>query len=644
MGGGVTPPPTPLNLEGGTDSPTPMKKAAVGGGKADIAAMLANRMKKGTSPVPDEKGAASPIPAAAKQETPATTMAVPKPTELPCPPPLPTAWPPKPYIAPEKKKAPVEKKSESLNSSLPPLPPKADQPKKMVKKQIIISEPAKVLPEGYYLAASKADMVQPFEIVEAGVITQATIAELTQQFDDEDREYSFEFKFDDETNLNTSSHYNEESHYEFNLSSYEREYADMNIANKKSVHDLPVPSSFMSTVNRLKKAVSKREEQLQFQKDLDLRNYEVPRSSNASASYVTSSSSSAKKAPRNTIPEEFAFQTDQHFDNKRRTFRKESNQSDPSLLPLSDRVEENVVHQSIHRYGAVDRPTAYWLQSLRSTPTSQSSSNLGSPTTEDVNKHKVGRMHGLPTQTVLTNLDPSSVPNNPYSSGTLNEEYNNVTISEEYYRKNLRNCTPSSSPRFLSEEAIQRRNTTKEFKQSQNEQSQHYEKQFHKIKKEQLKEKALQTAKEVGVYKPHNRYRVHQRLVERYKNNPGVVGGLDLERVTQQAYENYYSSTSGASTPVSHQSYNEWENVTNQNYPSPHPNQARHPPQQRQPLANPHYSQQQQQQQSQVYSSSVHPHSRQQTKHSSYPKSPFPSQPRTPHSPMTMDDLLEEYD
>ena len=523
------------------------------GGKPDIAAMLAKVKKPaGGQPSSEEKSAVStPVP---ESKQPAATIAVPKATDLPLPPPLPMEWPPKPYISLVKPKAAEPPK---IDIPAPKAPPKE---KKMIKKQIIISEPPKTLPEGYYLASSKAGLVQPYEIVEAGTTTQAAIAELTQQFDEEDREVSaFDIYFDDDED--DIGHEIEEAHQ----LSFEREYPDINISNKKSIHDLPVPGSFMASIQRLKKAVAKREQINQFNKDLEFRNYEDSR---LSTSNVSSSSSSAKKLQRTTIPEEFNFSTHQHFENKRRTFRKDPGQSDTNILPITTRLDDTVVHQSVHKYGHVDHSTAFWLQSLRE------SSNTDEATNKK--KKQLGRMQGLPSQTILANLDKNE------REGYEQEE--GLAISEEYLQKNMRGTTSTTTPKFLSNDIVKRRQQERDNKLLQENQNQQLMNELNKLKKENLKEKALQKAKEIGAYKPHNRYRLHQKMIEKYNNKP-EIGGINLEKVTQAAFEQYHLSSGGTTHASEHSNYSElpWENLRDESmshhsspyhshiqYPHPH--------------------------------------------------------------------------
>ncbi len=510
------------------------------GGKPDLAAMLAKVKKVNPTPAADGKPSASEVVAKPEEkQAESHQIAVPKPDNLPFPPPIPLDWPPKAYIAPEKKK--TSEPVAPLKIEVPSEEVKTEKKEKKVKtKQIVVHEPPKELPEGYYLAATKAGMVAPYEILQVGFTTQASINELREQFEEEDRDLS-ELDEGDEDYFESNS----PESLEFRLS-FQKEYADELIANRLSANDLPVPSNFMSAIKRLKRANEIREEKRKFEKDLEFRNYDI-----IPSTLSTSISGSPKKV-RPTVPEEFQFRTQRHFDTKRRTFRKDSGRSEVDQLPLSNRVEEKVVHQSIHRYGRIDRPTAYWLQSLRSDGDPRFNENQGA-NSSSIGKNRAagGGLQNIPTETVVGGF-----------SQRPQEEYN---ISQEYYRKVLKGTatTEVNEPRFHSTQTLQRRQQEREIKKQHEDISQQFQKELNRSKKEILKEKALGRAKEIGVYKPHNRFRLHQRMIERYQNKPEIIGGLNLEKVTQQAFEQYYVSSGVTSHASDMSNYSDlpWENL-----------------------------------------------------------------------------------
>jgi hypothetical protein len=567
----VTPTPTPMptpnpaGFESRTNSNSPVPVLKKQHSKPDLSAMLA-KVKNKPPPSPasaEEKPRSTESPPVAapatvfvqeekreeKKEI-TVTMAVPRPENFPIPPPIPSVWPPKPYSPPGPAVSCVAPSSDLSSTTAKDQSPSekssSGKSKKKITKQVVITEPPKPLPEGYYVAATDKG-VSPFDILPAGTTDETSLMELQVKFEEDSTPYSTVQFMSSTSPIGSSSpaHSNPEdegtnTNKRDPIKDYasSRDYSDINIKNKIYMEDLPVPVGYLATVHRLKKNVEKRKEILRQQKELELRSEEV----------LLFNETSPKKPFRPTVPEEFSFSTQQYYETKLRTFRKDPGQTEVDKLPLSDRVEEDVVHQTIHRYGKVDRSAAYWLQTLRS-ETQQS-------------------------------LDSSRI------SGT---------------RGDCSVLTEPKPPKLLSNEVVLRRQLEKDMKKMEENQTEYYFQQLNNIKKKHLKEKALQQAKEVGVYKPHNRYRLHQKMVEKYSHKP-EIGRLNLEEVTQKAFENYYLS-SGVTSYASETSnfspdYPRWENLgddlsLNQSQyqvqpPSPYFMRQHHQHQQRHQQQQPH--------------------------------------------------------
>jgi len=100
-----------------------------------------------------------------------------------------------------------------------------------------------------------------------------------------------------------------------------------------------------------------------------------------------------------------------------------------------------------------------------------------------------------------------------------------------------------------------------------------WQRQQTKARKAYLKEKALQTAKIVGVYNPttERRNRTQQRMIAKYSNRPDV--GIDLAQMTSVAREQYYHSTNNSSfaTDGTHRTHSAWEYLENESlYTTPY--------------------------------------------------------------------------
>lgn len=494
---------------------------------------------------------------------PGSDISVKRPAKVPLGPPLPSAWPPIPYISLVKPSAPS-----SSSASAPPLAspmtelrrkatssgekkkktkiikkkkkkPKKDKKDKKDKKsssssgsgQVVVG--GKTLPEGYYIAAPQPEVVKDKIILSAGEITDDMRNKLIQQFTLlKQHEDSKESKTGDGKK-------NKKSDIE-------------DISKKLSVSDLPVPSSYAATIERMKKAQQIRDEAKAKEKSLQLRNYDedddyvettkTPKVSKVNPIVSQSGALVSINDTKITVADDVVFTTDKHYGNKSFTFRKEmtSSESDQHYHSIYETVADKELSRgnaalvnSYHRanqQAGMDRGNALWLNSLRSEPTAGPSTpgrmsrgaNPSTPSKNDLSNS----LFAPSSSSKLT----KSVVKTP-GDNSLYNSVNNMKVAQS--------ITKAKAPLLKSDEVMEKRKNIREMQQQLEKEHLEKMKQLEKMKKEKLKQQAMATAASQGAYKPHERHRSHAKILQKYANNSEVIGGLDLVKVTDKAYTEY---------------------------------------------------------------------------------------------------------
>lgn len=563
-----TPPVPAPAAEEGSGSPA-MNRAK---SAPNLAAMLAKRV---APPVAEEAPAAAP---AGSQAKPAT----PKPDTIPAPPPIPKAWPPVPHTAVEPAAPVVEAK-----------PKRRKMVQKMVKKMVSAeaavglqaSSEAKELPDGYYMAAPVIGMVQPRQILAGGTTSAELCTSLQITFrkaaeaqlanntsiDQSPLPQTPYVKYDLSLALSPFSGADERksSHEEENTEdgrNWNEVSPPQNIKDRLTISDLPLPPDFHTAVQRMQNCNSKREAQLEQQRDLELRSflyYEKPDKNPDS-----STPGSAGKKPEPTVPVEFFSHTDQHLEKKQYSHRKPApSRAADQDAPLNDRIPgaykcpANVYQRS----SADDLATTYWLSNLRpsiNSPAPSSTPNAGKPMSRSHSQNQFlagSPSLAPPAYRVKTPQKPatphpatSNAPSNALAQSFISPialtssldaasdlsslDGNQMTPGAKYYM-HYRPQTEARAPKLKSDELINRRQSERKQREERERQRLKEEEDLAKLKKERMKMKAMQAAQEVGVYKSSTRYHQHQKIFEKYNMHPDV--GHNVERSAKEAYAQY---------------------------------------------------------------------------------------------------------
>ncbi|RYH28456.1 hypothetical protein EON65_12110 [archaeon] len=485
-----------------TDSPNPTGKKL--GGKPDLAAMLAkvkSPVSKPPTPVPPAEAAKEskaplklPTPpggAAGGGPSPAPAplgkIAKGKPEQLPGAPPLPTAWPPVPYVAPPDAPIPV------LTSTVPtaPVVPQVITPPVTVTTTVrkMMGE-QKDLPEGFFIAGTKEDLIDPYEILHKGETTAEfidKIAELMQRSSELDQG-------GESRALSESS-----------TPSFLHDKKALQANRRLTVSDLPTPASFAAAVQRMKKSNEIRSATLELEKQLEFRNYsQTPPSSkkssqSANGSYTPGSSISSQ--PQVSTPSKVSFYSDKYFENKQLSFRRSVEVSDEDRQPLCMRMEKVKANTTRTPLGS-ELGTVYWMQSLRSPPPA------------------------IHASTNVTGRQKES-----------SESASTQNVREEYLRQ-LKSPTVPQSPYLRSQDTVDKRQSVRADRLSAAQQQEKEAQEQEKRRKERLRLKALETAMATGSYRPR-RMNAHQKMIEKYGGKSEL--GLDLASVASTAYHQYAS-------------------------------------------------------------------------------------------------------
>eukprot|EP01031_Cornospumella_fuschlensis_P029396 gene29396-35485_t len=494
------------------------------GGKPDLAAMLAKVKSPVTSkaptPVPPaevtkETKAPLKLPpppgVAAAANPPSSAPAVPigriakaKPEQLPGAPPLPAAWPPVPYVAPPDAPKPVSAPPAPVAPATPAVVAPAVTRTTTVRK--VVGE-QKDLPEGFFIAGTKEDLIEPYEILHKGETTAEfidKIAELMRRGSELDQ--GGEGRAPSESST----------------PSFLQDKATLQATRKLTVSDLPTPASFAAAVNRMKRSNEIRSTALELEKQLEFRNYcptppsakKPPQTPNGSFTPGSSISSHAQV----TTPSKVSFYSDKYFETKQLSFRRSVEVSDEDRQPLCVRMEKVKANTTRTPLNA-EIGTVYWMQSLRSPPATTPKSKTKEP------------------------AESVSTPN----------------VREEYLRQ-LKSPTVPQSPYLRSHDAVDKRQSVRAERLSAAQQQEKEAQEQEKRRRERLRLKAMETAMATGSYRPR-RTNAHQKMIEKYGGKPEI--GIDLASVTSSAYQQY------ASHHLASPAHDDYDHMQN-SYQEPH--------------------------------------------------------------------------
>lgn len=436
-------------------------------------------------------------------------LAVPKPESLPFAPPLPNSWPPVAVILPEsddpppavdveKKKKVKKEKKKSLKDIFDSVAiEKKVEEKNSGSKTTVMKRVERDLPEGYYMEQPVPDLVLPGQISTGGTTTLALCISMNEQLGGE----------------NTIRDSSQERGKQLPSAQEETKpfYFD-----KKTISDLPLPTDFHLSVDRMRKSNEKREIQRKQKESMAFRSFLYQ--SNAAQSTSPDSYSTNSKKTHLTIAHDFVSNVDKHFDNKTHSFRKPAEHSRIDQLPLSDRMSDTVVNSASKMVGKpLDKPTSFWVSNLRS------SNSVTTP---------------LKAGSTSSSMNESSFGTPSYHFYSNGETYEKGKDGMRYLM-NFRPQTEPKAPRFQSNDLIDRRQSVRKAKEDEEYQAQREAMMKEKEKKEILRKKALLAAQQAGVYKKNERYHQHQKIVEKYSRSPQIGSKVNIGKLAADAYHEY---------------------------------------------------------------------------------------------------------
>ena len=443
-------------------------------------------------------------------------IAVPKPEKIPLPPVIPVDWPPIPVVY-------------DLPIVVPTNPvEKPDVPKHHKKKARIYDDSSveTELPEGYYMSEPLKGMVEGGCIKKGGLVTQDMFDRLTKKY-----QQNLVSKNETvATSEETTDH-------------YQNDNCDVEVGRqfpkKLTISDLPLPTYFHATVERMKLCKEKRNREIELGKQVGLRSYlddKDPAEGGLPSSFVT------EKKVEVTKPVEFISHVQKHFDSKSSSFRKTRvEKSSEDSLPLCA-IIERVQKPSSAMYssnGSVvkdfDLSTSFWMSNLRSPVLSKERKNTS------ILQSAASSPHSRHDEDVVNSFDS----NMKGSTSAIQYYAKQNNISKNDYNKS----TKSIAPKLATDQLLHRRELIRNEKRKQLKEME-IQKEFKlKYNKEILKQKAL------GTYNKHDddgstsyasslsntsssRYRYHEKLINKYNGHVNI-GKIDLRKETQQAFAEY---------------------------------------------------------------------------------------------------------
>jgi len=502
---------------------------------------------------------------------------------VPAPPPLPTTWPPKPYtvVEPINTNQNIKKNVSLIGVKLIDLKIQPKMKKIMVKVkklapptvlQSFIDE-IKELPSGYYMPAPVVGMVQPKHIVISGSKTTNEQCESmnlvfnnrynnNNSRDNNDNDLNSSFNSLNRSNyhylmmsrktLRTSitDHYDNNNNND--VTNDEQIEIDKILKNKLTISDLPIPANYNYEINRLQKANELRKSVLIEKKKLALRNYlDNDDSINDNNEDHTTKNDIAKKleVTKPIAPKSYYDKINQ---NKMHSYHHHIEKSHEDKLPIYHRYEDSISKGSSPYSSLLQADLhpqdIHFISTLRSsTPSSSSNSSsklnfsssqstsLSSPCYDD--KHK-NNNHSKSThkQTALSTASPHQTS----ASNQSKNDDNTYQTSGSKYFSYYRPQTEIKSFTFETDKILSRRNIDKELKlkkQQEEEKKIKNKKQQQKLK---MKQKAIENAQDIGVYKsPLTRYHYHQKILNKYNNNVEIIGNVNLQHEIKLAYHAY---------------------------------------------------------------------------------------------------------
>jgi hypothetical protein len=310
----------------------------------------------------------------------------------------------------------------------------------------------------------------------------------------------------DDSSEDDDSRFNEDGDYGYDDTPWEPEtdhpMAAAAHTHKLTMSDLPLPAGYHGSLAHIKRGLDLREERKRINMQTELRRSDDERD------ILSFSASSGHSKFEKTVPKEFTFPSDVYRESKQYSFRKAVPPSPSDRLPQEQYIpahKKNHVHM-VHG-PAVDASNSFWMSNLRAEePKSLSSMRQsdGSSTVSSV------VLSGPPTMT---------------RGGMV-----------KYYHSQK---TPAKAPAFEHEKVLTRRQSVRNEKRLREQQAAEEEKARLKSERDELLQKALRKAKEVGAYTPERKVHSHQRISEKYSNRPEI--GIDVSSMTMSALKAYKS-------------------------------------------------------------------------------------------------------
>jgi len=363
------------------------------------------------------------------------------------------------------------------------------------------------------------------------------------------------------------------------------------LKDKLAISDLPLPPDFHAAVQRIQQCNKRREELFEQRRDMELRSflyYDKP-----DKSLDLSNVGSVQKKPEPTVPKGYHSHFDKHVQSKGFSHRKpalapseEAMHSGnvsvtsgagasssttasyrslplPTELPLYNRVATpSVLNHSSAIYAtndSVDVATSFWVQNLRPSsntpskpgqqPVVSSSSATGSNSKRSSSSRQSTALHRSKTPT-NSGTRPSSVS---YLSPQTGGMHTSTATGSSggggaKYFQNYRPLTDPKPPQLKSDSTIARRQAERQQREEERQRQEKEDEKQQRLWREHMKKKALQTAQDVGTYRPSPRFSRYQRLFERYSGRSDI--GIDVERVARGSYAEYSDKHCSASSPA----------------------------------------------------------------------------------------------
>eukprot|EP01038_Epipyxis_sp_PR26KG_P011257 gene11257-15105_t len=492
---------------------------------------------------------------------------IPNSNDCPHPPPLPKTWPPAPHLTQSvvNSSAPTTFIAKSSSSGNSPAKESVTKIKTTVKKMVKKSSSSdgvprmimevKELPNGYYMVEPTRGMVLPGQIVLGGLTTPALCDAMKSMYN---RNNDHENNYQNNTLESMSMDNISVDVSQVEITSHH--LTDI-LANKLTLRDLPLPSNFHSFVERGRRAQMKREQEKELEKSKELRNYDSDSygsSTNNNNNKKNYNSSLARSltptGKRVTIPKEFLSHVDKLLENKPYSFRKPAksiNESDDIIPALSESLPSHVSNSTIHSVAkGADISTAYWVKNLRSDIDTNKKDEHGqlpySGSTRSKSPTKISNKSKKSINGIIIPSSSQSLASASIISGfeTQHNSYMKSNTIRNNYLLNYRPNTEGLAPNLRANNIVEKRQSFREQRKQMEAKKLQEEQEIIKLKKQQLREKALKTAVHVGAVstkdlkKGSDQVRSHHnKTIMKYKHDPTV--GINLEYIAKKAYEDY---------------------------------------------------------------------------------------------------------